>query len=106
MIDDGTFFDQSNKNYIKTYNNIRTITIDQGDDYTTGYLLDYTYFKENYKLVAIDVSKKILDADPKALQQTSFIKNVIEAVHTSIFVITEEGRKTVLDFAKQTVRVL
>ena len=37
---------------IKTYENIRKITIGQGDDYTTGCLLDYTYFKKYYKMIA------------------------------------------------------
>ena len=40
-----------------------------GDDYTTGFLLDYAYFKNNYRLIAIDLSKqKALDADPRAIQ--------------------------------------
>ena len=48
----------------KTYENIRKISIGEGDDYTTGCLLDYSYFKENYKLIAIDLSKQQeLDAD-------------------------------------------
>ena len=41
-------------NNIKTYENIRKITTGQGDDYTTGCLLDYLYFKENYKMIAIN----------------------------------------------------
>ena len=54
----------------KTYENIRKFPIGQGDDYTTGCLLDYSYFKENYKLIAIDLSKQQeLDVDPRAVQQ-------------------------------------
>ena len=50
--------------------NIRKIATDQRDDYTTGCLLDCLYFKENYKLIAIDLSKQqALDADPKEMQQ-------------------------------------
>ena len=41
------------------YNNIRKIATGQVDDYTTGCLLDYSYFKEYYKLTAIDFSKEI-----------------------------------------------
>ena len=53
----------------KTYKNIRKIATGQGDDYTTGCLLDYSYFKENYKMIAIDLSKQqVLDADPRAIQ--------------------------------------
>ena len=43
--------------------------IGKGEDYTTGSLLDYNYFKKHYKLVAVDFSKqKELDADPRAIQ--------------------------------------
>ena len=60
-----TFFDKTINNMIKTYENIRKITIGQGDDYTTGCLLDYTYFKKYYKMIAVDLSKQqVLDTDP------------------------------------------
>ena len=56
---------------MRTYGNIRKIAADQRDDYATGCLLDYPYFKENYKLIAIDLSKQqALDADPKEIQQS------------------------------------
>ena len=56
---------------MRTYDNIRKIATDQRDDYATGCLLDYPYFKENYKLIAIDLSKQqALDADPKEIQQS------------------------------------
>ena len=57
MIDGKNVFDQPVKNYKVTYENIRKITISQGDDYTTGCLLDYTCFKKYYKMIAIDLSK-------------------------------------------------
>ena len=57
MIDRRNFFDQP-INDLKTYDNIRNIASDQGTDYTTGCLLDYTYFKKYYKLIAIDLSKQ------------------------------------------------
>ena len=56
-------FDQPVKNDKVSYKNIRKITIGQGDDYTAGFLLDYTYFKKYYKMIAIDLSKQqVLDA--------------------------------------------
>ena len=74
MIDGKFFFQQPVKNDKVTHKNIRKITIGQGDDYTTGCLLDYTYFKKCYKMVTIDLSKQqVLDADPKAIQQTKLI---------------------------------
>ena len=53
----------------KTYEKILKIATGKGDDYATGCLLDYSYVKENYKLIAVDLSKQqALDADPKAIQ--------------------------------------
>ena len=55
---DKTFFDQPIKNNLRGYNNIRNIVTSQGDDYTTGCLIDYLYFKNCYKMIAIDLNKK------------------------------------------------
>ena len=57
MVDGKNFFGQPIKNDNVTYENIRKIVIGKGDDYTTGCLLDYTYFKKYYKIAAIDLSK-------------------------------------------------
>ena len=57
-IDGRNFFDQPMNDDIKTYENIRKIATGQGDDYRTGCLLDYLYFKENYKMIATDLSKQ------------------------------------------------
>ena len=57
MIDGLNFFDQPVKNDLRTYGIIQKIAIGQGDNYTTVCLLDYPYFKENYKLITIDLSK-------------------------------------------------
>ena len=47
---------------------LKKIATGQGDDYTTGCLLDYPYFEGNYKMIAIDLSKRqALDADPSAI---------------------------------------
>ena len=51
MINTKLFFDQPIENYMKTYKNIRKIITGQGDDYTTGCLLDYNYFKKDYKMI-------------------------------------------------------
>ena len=49
----------------------------QGDDYTTGCLLDFAHFEKNYRLIAADLSKKkVLDADSRALQQIIFTGTV------------------------------
>ena len=58
---------------IKQYNEIRKMPTGQGDDYTTGCLLDFAYLKKNYRLIAVDLSKqKALDADARAIQQIIF----------------------------------
>ena len=107
MIDGRNFFDQPIKNDFKTYDNIRKIVTGQGDDYTTGSLLDYNYFKENYRVIAINISKQQkLDADPKAIQQINFTGNLDRAEGSTMFFIIEEAKETVLDFSKGTVKVL
>ena len=69
MIDGKNFFDQPINSDLKTYENIRKIVTGQGDDYATGCLLDYFYFKDYYKMIAIDLSKQqFLDGDPRAIQ--------------------------------------
>ena len=78
VFDGRNFFGQPKKKNDKiTYENIQKIATGQGDDYTTGCLLHYIYFKENYRLIAIDVSKQQnLDADAKIIQQINFTGNL------------------------------
>ena len=62
------FFDQPVKNNEVTYEDIRQNATGQGDDYTTGCLLDYIYFKKYYKIIVADLSKQQgLDAGLKAI---------------------------------------
>ena len=65
MIDGKNFFDQPVKNDKVMCENIRKIATGRGDDYTTGCLLDYVYFNNYYKVIAVDLSKQqVLDVDP------------------------------------------
>ena len=69
MFDGKIFFDQPVNSDLKTYENIGKVATGKGDDYTTGCLLDYSYFKENYKMIATDLTKEqVLDGDPRAIQ--------------------------------------
>ena len=69
MIDEKNIFDHPIKNDTKTCDNIRKITTDQRDDYTTACLLDYSYFNKHYKKIAIDLSKQQgLGVNPKAMK--------------------------------------
>ena len=107
MIDGKNLFDQLINSNLKTYENFRKITIGQGDDYTTGCLLDYSYFKDHYKMIEIDLSKQqVLEADPRAIQQISFTANLDREGNATMFFIIEEARETVLDFSQGTVKVL
>ena len=106
MIDGKNLFDQPAKNDKVTYQNIRKITTGQ-DDYTAGFLSDYIYFKNDYKMIAVDLSKQqALDADPKATQQINFPANVITPGHTRIYFILEQAKETVFEFSQGTVKVL
>ena len=50
-IDETNFYDQTINDLIKQYDEVRKVSTGQGNDYTTGCLLDYTYFKDNYRLI-------------------------------------------------------
>ena len=78
---------------MKTTNeNIRKIATGKGDGYMTGFLLDYSYFKENYRVVAIDLSKQqALDPDLRAIQQINFTANLDRVGNTTMFFIIEEA---------------
>ena len=81
MIDSKKFFDQPINNNLKTYDNIRKIAIGQGDDYTTGCLLDYTYFKNYYKMIVADLSRQqalmqILKQFNKLILQQTWIEQI------------------------------
>ena len=107
MINGENFFNQPIKNNKVTYEIIRKIATGQGDDYTTGCLLDYPYFKDTYKMIAVDLSKQqALDADPRAIQQINFTGNLDRAGNTRVYFILEEAKETILDFSQGTVKVL
>ena len=107
MINGENFLDQPIKNNKVTYKSIRKIATSQGDDYTTGCLLDYPYFKDSCKMIAVDLSKQqALDADPRAIQQINFTANLDRAGNTRIYFILEEAKETILNFSQGTVKVL
>ena len=92
-IDGRNFYDQPINDSIKQYDEVRKISTGQGDDYTTGCLLDFAYFEKNYRLIAADLSKqKALDADPRAIQQIIFtgkIKSIAQNTRVIIYYILE-----------------
>ena len=95
MINSENFFDQPINNNKVTYDNIRKIAIGQGDDNTTGCLLDYPYFLNTYKMIAVDLRRqRALDADPRAIQQINFTANLDRAGNTRVYFILEEAKET------------
>ena len=104
-IDGRNFYDES---IIKQCDEIRKISTGQGDDYTTGCLLDFSYFEKIYKLIAVDLSKqKVLDADSRAIQQIIFtgkIKATVANTRVIIYYILEKSKETIL--LKGTTKVL
>ena len=105
VIDGRNFYDQSISSDTRQYDELRKITLEKGDDYTTGCLLDYAYFKENYKIIAVDLSKeKELDADPRAIQQIEFL-GTLDA-NSYVLTVVEHSKETVLEFFKGTGKII
>ena len=109
LIDGRNFHDQPINDLIKQYGEIRKVSTAYGDDYTTGCSLDYAYFKDNYRLIAVDLSKqKALDADPRAIQQIVF-QGVVggnDGTKVRLYTILEQSKETMLEFSKGTAKVL
>ena len=103
-IDGRNFYDQLINDLIKQYDKVRKISTGQSDDYTTCCLLDFAYFKKNYRLIAVDLGKqKALDADSRAIQQIFFTGKASEDV--VVYYILEQSKKTILQFSKGTTNV-
>ena len=101
LIDRKSFFDLSVKNE-EAYEKI--IEMSNNNDYTTGDLLDFAYFKENYKLIAIDLSKQTKLKDP---QQINFIGKLENQDHgATIFFIIEKSEETTFNFSQNSVIIM
>ena len=104
-IDGRNFYDQSINELIKQHDEVRKISTGQGDDYTTGCLLDYVYFRDDFRVITADLSKqKALDADPKAIQQIIFTGKTDNQIR--VYYILEQSKETILEFSKGTTKVL
>ena len=101
-IDGRNFYDQPINDSIKQNDEIRKISTGQGDYYTTGCLLDFSYFENNYRLIVADLSKqKVLDADSRVTQQIIFTGKTSQG--SIIYYIYE---KSILEFSKGTTKIL
>ena len=103
IIDKLAFFDLPIKTEIEAYEKI--IDISRNNEYTTGNLLDYDYFKKYYKLVAIDLSKQqVLQENEDLIQQINFIGKLEEAAN--VFIIIEKKENTILEFSQNLANVI
>ena len=105
LIDGINFYDQPLGDQIKNCDEIRKVATAKGDDYTTGCLLNYQYFKNIYQLIAVGLSKqKKLDPDPKVIQQIEFYGML--KTNSQVCTVLEKSKETVLEFYKGTAKVL
>ena len=69
----------------------KIIDICRNNEYATGNLLNYDYFKKYYELIAIDLSKKqVLQENEDLKQQINFIGRLEEA--SNVFIIIEKKK--------------
>ena len=102
MIDGKIFFDLPVKNQEEAYQKI--IDMSNNNDYMTGNLLDFAYFKENYRLIPIDLSKQTKLKDP---QQINFIEKIEgQNNEVTMFFIIERTEETTFKFSQNFVNIL
>ena len=101
LIDGKNFFDLPVKNEEETYE--KTIDMSNNNDYTTGNLIDFTYFKENYKWIAIDLSKQTKLKDP---QQITFIEKLDKDNEATIFFIIEKSEQATFNFSQNSATII
>ena len=103
IIDKLAFFDLPIKTEEEAHEKITDIS--RNNEYTTGNLLDYDYFKKYYKLIAIDLSKQqVLQENEDLIQQINFIEKLEEAAN--VFIIIEKKENTILEFSQNLANVI
>ena len=100
-IDGRSFYDQPINDLIKQYDEIKKISTGEGDDYTTGCLLDFAYFLKNYKSIVADLRKqKAVDADSRAIQQIIFTGETDNQIR--VYYILEQSKETIRIFKRNS----
>ena len=100
LIDGKRFLDLPVKNKGEAYEKI--IEMSNNNDYTTGNLIDFAYFKKNYKLIAIDLSKQTKLKDP---QHINFTGKLLRNPGATMFFITERSEETSFNFSQSSVNI-
>ena len=103
-IDGRNFYDQPINDLIKQYDKVRKVSTGQGDDYTTGCLLDFAYFEKNYRLIAANLNKKKSFRCRLKSNSTNYFSGKASA-DVMIYYIVEQSKETMLEFAKGTTKV-
>ena len=102
LIDGKSFFDWPVKNRDEAYEKII-----ETNDYTTGNILVYEYFSNNYKLIAIYLSKQIELEDPDLKQQVNFIGKLKGKDNgPRLFFITEKSQEATCEFSEKSVSII
>ena len=101
LIDGKSFFTLPVKNEEEVYEKI--IDMSNNNDQTTDNLLDFVYFKRNYRLIAIDLNKQTKLKDP---QQISFIGKLPNTLGATMFFIIEKSEETTFDFSQNSVTII
>ena len=101
LIDGKSFFDLPVKNEEEAYEKI--IDMSNNNDYTTGNVLDFAYFKKYYKLIAIDLSKQSKLKDP---QQINFIGKLSNIFGATMFFIIEKSEETTFNFSQNSAKIM
>ena len=94
------FFWLASKKWSRSLQKI--IDMSNDNDYTTGNLLDFGYFKENYKLIAIDLSKQTKSKDP---QQINFIVRLLNKHGATMLFIIKKSEETTFNFSQNSVTI-
>ena len=102
LIDGKSFFDLPVKNEEEAYEKI--IEMSNNNDYTTGNLLDFAYYKENYRLIAIDLSKQTKIKDPQQINFIGKLENQNDGA--TMFFIIEKSEETTFNFSQNSVTII
>ena len=100
LIDGKSFFNLPVKNG-KAYKKIAEMS--NNNNYAAGNLLDFGYFKKNYRLIAIDLSK---ETELKDQQQISFIDKLLNTRGATMFFILEKSQETTFNFSQSSATII
>ena len=102
LIDGKNFFDLPVKNEEEAYE--KNIEMSNNNDYMTGNLLDFAYYKENYRLIAIDLSKQTKIKDPQQINFIGKLENQNDGA--TMFFIIEKSEETTFNFSQNSVTII